>query len=67
MAEQWLTIAQAAQLSGYHPVTLRRLIYAGRIKARKFGPVWQVNRTGLIAYTRKVSKLGAKRGPKRKP
>ena len=66
MAERWLTVAQAAKESGYHPVTLRKLINNRRIKARKFGPVWQVNRADLIAYTHKVSKLGAKRGPKRK-
>ena len=66
MAEQWLTVAQAATMSKYHPVTLRKLIYAGRIKARKFGPVWQINRTSLMAYTHKASKLGAKRGPKRR-
>ena len=64
MADEWLTVSQAAEISGYHPVTLRKLIYAGQIKAQKFGPLWQISRAELIAYTRKVSKIGAKRGPK---
>ena len=60
----WITTAEAANLSGYHLVHLRRLIRAGKIKAQKFGPTWQVDRLSLIVYVRKVEKLGAKRGPK---
>ena len=66
MAEEWLTVQQAAELSGYHPNYIRQIIRTGKVKARKFATVWQVSRTELIAYTRKTKKLGAKRGPKRR-
>ena len=50
MAEEWLTIKDAAEFSGYHENYIRRIARAGTIEARKFGPVWQVNRHGLTAY-----------------
>jgi excisionase family DNA binding protein len=65
MLEEWLTTEEAAEVSGYHADHIRRLIRAGRLKARKFGPVWQVSRTGLREYLETTEKLGAKRGPKR--
>lgn len=65
MAEDWLTTEQAAELSGYHTNYIRRLIREGRVKARKFGPVWQVHRESLLAYVHMAEKLGEKRGPKR--
>jgi excisionase family DNA binding protein len=65
MAEQWLTVTQAAELSGYHPEHIRELLREGRIKkARKYGPLWQVDRASLLAYVKKTSELGEKRGPK---
>ena len=66
MAEDWITTAEAAELSGYHLVHIRRLIIAGRVKGRRFGQVWQVNRASLLAYVRKAEKFGEKRGPKPK-
>ena len=64
MAEDWITTAEAAELSGYHIDHLRDLLANGRIKGRKWGREWMVSRDGLMAYIRKVEKLGAKRGPK---
>jgi excisionase family DNA binding protein len=66
MAEEWLTVTEAAQLIGYHADTVRKLVHAGEIKARKFGPLWQVDRAALLAYVEHVKKLGEKRGPKSK-
>ena len=34
MAEEWLTTEQAAELSGYHPDHIRRLIRGGDLQAR---------------------------------
>jgi len=65
MAETWITTKEAAEMSGYHPEHLRELIREGKVKARKFGIVWQVDRASLLAYLRKVEKLGAKRGRKK--
>ena len=61
----WITTVEAAELSGYHPDYIRKLLQAGRIKAQKFGLVWQVSRTSVLAYVRQVEKLGERRGPKR--
>lgn len=66
MAEDWITTPQAAKLTGYHLVHIRRLIIAGKVKGQKFGPVWMVDRKSLLAYVRQAEKLGQKRGPKRK-
>jgi excisionase family DNA binding protein len=65
MLEDWLTTEQAAETSGYHADHIRRLIRAKKLKARKFGPVWQVSREGLLAYLQQTREMGAKRGPKR--
>ena len=68
---QWITVQEAADLSGYHPTYLRDLIRAGAIMARKFGPVWQVDRAALLAYVGAAKKSddgrrGAKGRGKRK-
>lgn len=63
--EEWLSIKQAAELSGYHPTYLRDLIRAGSLPARRFGPLWQVNRQDLLAYVEAARKSGdGRRGPK---
>jgi len=64
MAEDWITTAEAVKLTGYHRNHIHRLIRQGGVQARKFGPVWQVSRASLLAYVRRVEKLGEKRGPK---
>lgn len=48
--EEWLTITEAAEQSGYHANYIRRLARAGMIRARKFGPVWQIHRPALLEY-----------------
>jgi len=60
----WITTAEAAQISGYHVKYIPLLIRNGKVVARKFGDIWQVDRASLLAYVRKVEKIGAKRGPK---
>jgi hypothetical protein len=60
----WITTADAAKISGYHPKHIRRLVIAGEVKGQKFAQAWQVDRTSLLAYIRKAKKLGEKRGPK---
>ncbi len=65
MADEWLTVTQAAKLSGYRAYWLRELVNARRIKARKFGPLWQVSQTSLKSYIRAAKKSKDKRrGPK---
>jgi|YNPNPStandDraft_1061719.scaffolds.fasta_scaffold16519_5 excisionase family DNA binding protein len=66
MSSDWITTKQAAELSGYHPEHIRELVREGKVKAQKFGEVWQVDRGSLLTYLRNVEKLGERRGPKRR-
>ena len=59
-----LSVAEAAEISGYHPEHIRRLIREGKVKAQKFASVWQVDRYSLQIYMRNAENLGGKRGPK---
>jgi excisionase family DNA binding protein len=61
----WLTVQEAASLTGYDPEHIRRLMRAGRIKARKFSIVWQVSRESLVDYIAQAQSTGKKRGPKK--
>ncbi len=62
---QWISVAEAAQISGYDADYIRKLIRAGRVKARKVITVWQVDRASLAAYAKLAEKMGEKRGPKK--
>jgi hypothetical protein len=60
----YVTTQKAVELSGYHPVTLRVLLGAGKVKGKKWGQVWQVDKNSLLAYMRQQEQRGARRGPK---
>lgn len=60
----WLSTKEAAELAGYHPDHLRRLIRAGSVTARKWGNAWMISRESLLAYLLKIDSEGARRGPK---
>jgi len=65
MTEEWLTTAEAAELSGYHPEYVRELIRDGKIEGRKFGIVWQVSKESLTVYLESAKDSKDKRwGPK---
>jgi excisionase family DNA binding protein len=61
MLDEWLSVSEAAQLSGYHPEYIRRLIRDGEIEARKFSIVWQVRRESLSRYIENASSKEDKR------
>jgi len=61
MATDWITTAEAVGLSGYNAEYIRRLIRTGKVKAHKFGIVWQISRTSLLAYIREGKKSVDKR------
>lgn len=61
----WITTAEAARVSKYHPEHIRRLIKSNKIMAKKFGEVWQIDRRSLLAYIKATEKQGKKRGPKK--
>jgi hypothetical protein len=60
----WITTTEAAKISGYTRIHITRLLTAGNVKGQRFGRAWQVDRVSLLAYTRKIGKIGEKRGPK---
>jgi len=67
MHTDWISISEAAQLTGYFPEYLRKLIRQGKIKAERKGPMLWVDRRSLITYLRASEKAGKKdkrHGPK---
>ncbi|MCL4872006.1 MAG: hypothetical protein KJ063_23850 [Anaerolineae bacterium] len=64
MSEEWITTNEAAELSGYHPDYIRKLLLANRVNGRKFGPTWQVDKQDFLDYLKRMDQQGEKRGPK---
>jgi len=65
MTEEWISVSDAAELSGYHPEHIRRLIREEKLIARKFGPLWQVSYSSLRDYlTLAEQSDDRRRGPK---
>ena len=62
--EKWITVPQAAQLTGYSPNYICRLIRIKAIQAEKFGMVWAIDKPSLVKYQHQQTAQGAKRGPK---
>jgi excisionase family DNA binding protein len=63
--DDWLTVQEAAKLTGYHAEYLRILIRKGKIIARKFGPVWAISKSALLTYLKIAEKSTDRRhGPK---
>ena len=62
--DEWLTVSEAAKISGYDPEHIRRLVREEKIKARKFSIVWMVDRRSLLEYLGKAQAMGEKRGRK---
>ena len=58
---QWITTTEALTISGYHRVYLYELIRTKKVKARKFGTVWQVDHNSLLAYVNAAAESGDRR------
>ncbi len=63
--EEWLTTYEAASLANLDPDYIRKLVRAEKIKARKWGQSWQVQRASLLVYMKNSRGIGNKRGPKK--
>lgn len=62
IVEGWLTVAEAASLSGYSVHHLRHLLASGRVVGVKLeGRVWLVQRDSLLDYTGTMQALGRKK------
>jgi excisionase family DNA binding protein len=60
----WITTKEAAELTGYHLVHIRRLAKEGRIRGIKRGRDWWLERKSLQIYADEMKRLGpAKHNP----
>jgi excisionase family DNA binding protein len=63
--EDFITIEEAIQVSGYTGQYLRRMARNGRIRALKRGPFWLVELASLQAYLKAAQSTGDRRfGPR---
>ena len=63
----WISVEEAAELSGYTEEQLRRLIRTQQISASKKGGQWWVDKKSLLAYIKDSQQSSDKRrGPKSK-
>jgi len=61
----WLSVDEAAELSGYNAQHLRRLIRSGQIKAQKKGLMWWIEKKSLLTLITEAGKSeDQRRGPK---
>ena len=58
---EWITVSQAAEISGYNAEYLRRLMRNKKIKFRKFSFIYQVSRESLLSYLKEADKKSDKR------
>jgi excisionase family DNA binding protein len=57
----YITADEAAEIAGYHVNYIRRLMRAQKIKGRKAGLVWLIERDSLQAYMERIQALGAQK------
>lgn len=48
--EEWITTAEAKSLTGYNAEHIRRLVRSGKVKAKKWGKEWMIEKNSLLAY-----------------
>jgi excisionase family DNA binding protein len=58
---EWLTTAEAADLTGYSVQYVRRLIKKGRVRAKKWVRDWMIDKASLLEYQRTMAQLGPAR------
>jgi excisionase family DNA binding protein len=63
---EWITTAEAAELTGYNLEYIRQMIRRRVIVAEKKGRDWWVDRASIEAYAEEMKQLGtAKHDPQR--
>jgi len=61
----WISVEEAAEMSGYNQEHIRRLIRWGLISAKKKGGQWWVDKGSLQVYVKESQKSeDSRRGPK---
>jgi excisionase family DNA binding protein len=59
--EGWLTVSQAAELTGYSKYHIRYLLRESTIQGQKVGQAWLVNREDLLRYKTEMDSLGTEK------
>lgn len=54
----WITVNEAADLTGYTKTTIRRLAEWGRVTARRWVHEWMIDRQSLLEYQASMQALG---------
>lgn len=55
---EWITTREAAELSGYRPLNIIRIVNKGHVRGVKVGRDWLVNKDDVLAYVEKIEYLG---------
>ena len=66
----WISVSEAAEITGYHPEHLRRLIRQGKLKAVRKGTMFWLDRSELNSFVQEAqeSRVADQRhGPKKTP
>jgi excisionase family DNA binding protein len=58
VGKQWITTTQGRTLTGYSQAYVRQIARDDRITAQKLGRDWLINRESLLAYKRRMDRLG---------
>jgi excisionase family DNA binding protein len=56
---EWVTTAEAVELTGYSPHHIRRLARNGQIEGIKMGREWLIHLDSLRAYTAAMKRLSS--------
>ncbi len=61
----WITCNEAAELTHYNPVYIRRLIRNDKVAAVKKGHAWWIDRKALLEYVKSAKQSkDRRRGPR---
>lgn len=66
----WISVSEAAEITGYHPEHLRRLIRQGKLKAVRKGTMFWLDRGELSSFmdeTQESRAADQRHGPKKTP
>lgn len=58
---EYVSVEEAAEITGYSEQYIRRLLRKGRIKAAKKGYMWWVDLDSLKAYKQQMDALGSEK------
>jgi excisionase family DNA binding protein len=65
MAEKWITVKEASDLSGYNAQYIRRLVRKKKIKSEKWVRDWMLSRSSLMEYMHDAKKsIDSRKGPR---